>query len=150
MSLYDAAIERFLSAEPLTPDPALPESVRNLLVALTAPMNQPFSRELWMADAASLLPKVDIPVLIVIGKKDVQVDWQADGEPLQLAAKGAEGRDVSLSRGRRPCAQVRTAATLRADGRRRGHLQRARQAPRSGSVQLDSRLVEGADLAGAA
>jgi len=58
MSLYDAAIERFLSAEPLTPDPALPESVRNLLVALTAPMNQPFSRELWMADAASLLPKV--------------------------------------------------------------------------------------------
>jgi len=27
-------------------------------------------------------------VLIVIGKKDVQVDWQADGEPLQLSAKG--------------------------------------------------------------
>jgi len=33
---------------------------------------------------------VDVPVLVVIGKKDIQVDWQADGEPLQRAALGHE------------------------------------------------------------
>jgi hypothetical protein len=29
-----------------------------------------------------------VPVLIIIGKKDIQIDWQADGEPLQRAAAG--------------------------------------------------------------
>jgi hypothetical protein len=29
-----------------------------------------------------LLRHVDIPVLVIIGKKDLQVDWQDDGEPL--------------------------------------------------------------------
>jgi len=27
------------------------------------------------------------PILIVIGKKDIQVDWQADGKALEAAAK---------------------------------------------------------------
>jgi uncharacterized protein len=29
-------------------------------------------------------------VVLIIGKKDIQVDWQADGEPLQQAAAGHE------------------------------------------------------------
>ena len=29
-------------------------------------------------------------MLVIIGKKDIQVDWQADGEPLKLAAAGHE------------------------------------------------------------
>jgi hypothetical protein len=33
-------------------------------------------------------------VLVVIGKKDIQVDWQADGEPLQRAAAGR--KDVTF------------------------------------------------------
>jgi len=31
---------------------------------------------------------VAVPVFVIIGKKDIQVDWRADGEPLQRAAAG--------------------------------------------------------------
>jgi pimeloyl-ACP methyl ester carboxylesterase len=88
LALYDAAIARFLAGEPIAPDSTLPEGVQLLLGSLETPANLPFARELWMADAASLLGQVDIPVLVIIGKKDLQVDWQADGEPLQRAAAG--------------------------------------------------------------
>jgi alpha-beta hydrolase superfamily lysophospholipase len=88
LALYDAAIARFLAGEPIAPDPSLPEGVQLLLQSLETPANLPFARELWMADAATLLRQVDIPVLVIIGKKDIQVDWQADGEPLQRAAAG--------------------------------------------------------------
>lgn len=86
MARYDAAIARFVAGEPIVPDPSLPQAVHMLLQALEA--NLPFSRELWDADASVPLRQVDVPVLIVIGKKDVQVDWQADGEPLRRAAAG--------------------------------------------------------------
>jgi pimeloyl-ACP methyl ester carboxylesterase len=88
LALYDAAIARFLAGEAIEPDPVLPEGVRLLLRALETPANLPFARELWTADAASLLGRVSVPVLIIIGKKDLQVDWQADGAPLQRAAGG--------------------------------------------------------------
>ncbi len=88
LALYDAAIARFLAGEPIAADPALPQGVQLLLQSLESPANLPFARELWMADAASLLSHVNVPVLIIIGKKDIQVDWQADGEPLQRAAAG--------------------------------------------------------------
>ena len=90
LSLYDAAITRFLAGESIAPDPSLPEGVQLLLKSLETPANLPFARELWMADAAPLLWQVDVPVLVIIGKKDLQVDWQADGEPLKLAAAGHE------------------------------------------------------------
>jgi uncharacterized protein len=88
LALYDAAIARFLAGEPMAPDPALPPGVQTLLQSLEAPANLPLARELWRADAATPLRQVDVPVLVVIGKKDVQVDWQADGAPLQRAAAG--------------------------------------------------------------
>ncbi|MFJ4650250.1 alpha/beta hydrolase family protein [Nocardia sp. NPDC088792] len=90
LGLYDASIARFLAGEPVAPDPALPEGVVNLLRSLESPANLPFARELWTADAAAPLGRVSAPVLVVIGKKDLQVDWQADGEVLQQAAKGRE------------------------------------------------------------
>ncbi|BCL80587.1 alpha/beta hydrolase [Ktedonobacteria bacterium brp13] len=90
LALYDAAIVRFLAREPVAPDPSLPEGVQMLLESLATPANLPFARELWTADAATLLRQVDIPVLVIIGKKDIQVGWQADGEPLQRAAAGHE------------------------------------------------------------
>jgi fermentation-respiration switch protein FrsA (DUF1100 family) len=90
LSLYDAAIARFLAGEPIAPDPALPEGVQTLLKSLETPANLPFIRELWPADAVPLLRQVDVPVLVIIGKKDIQIDWQADGEPLKLAAAGQE------------------------------------------------------------
>jgi pimeloyl-ACP methyl ester carboxylesterase len=88
LALYNAAITRFLAGEPLAPDPALPQGVQMLLQSLSNPANLPFARDLWTADAATLLGQVDVPVLIIIGKKDIQVDWQADGEPLKRAAAG--------------------------------------------------------------
>ncbi len=88
LALYDAAIARFLAGEPIASDLALPEGVQLLLQSLETPANLPFARELWTADATTLLRQVDVPVLVIIGKKDVQVDWQADGEPLQRAAVG--------------------------------------------------------------
>jgi fermentation-respiration switch protein FrsA (DUF1100 family) len=90
LALYDQAIARFQAGEPINPDPALPEGVQMLLKGLETPANRPFARELWLADAAPLLSQVDVPVLAVIGKKDIQVDWQADGEPLRRAAAGHE------------------------------------------------------------
>jgi alpha-beta hydrolase superfamily lysophospholipase len=84
LALYDAAMARFLAGEPAAPDPALPQGIQMLFQALEA--NLPFSRELMAGEAVTPLGQVDVPVLIVIGKKDVQVDWQADGEPLQRAA----------------------------------------------------------------
>lgn len=88
LALYDEAIARFLAEEPMVPDPALPEGVQMLLKSLESPANLPFARELWTADAASLLKQVNVPVLVIIGKKDLQVDWQADGEKLMSAAAG--------------------------------------------------------------
>ena len=90
LSLYDAAIAHFLAEEPIAPDPALPEGVQTLLKSLETPANLPFARELWTADAAPLLRQVDVPTLVIIGKKDLQIDWQADGEPLKQAATGHE------------------------------------------------------------
>ena len=94
LGLYDAAVSRFLAGEPAAPDPALPEGVGTLIAALESPANLPFARELWTADAAAPLREVRVPVLIIIGKKDLQVDWQADAEPLQRAAAGRT--DVSF------------------------------------------------------
>jgi len=88
LALYDAAIARFLAGKPSAPDAALPQGVQMLLRSLETPANLPFARELWTADAATLLRQVDIPVLVIIGKRDIQVDWHADGEPLQQAAAG--------------------------------------------------------------
>ena len=86
MALYDAAIARFLAGEPMAPDPSLPPGVRALLDGLAAPANLPFARELWASDGAPLLARIDVPTLVIIGKKDIQVDWRADGEPLRHAA----------------------------------------------------------------
>ena len=90
LALYDAAIVRFMAGEPIVPDPVLPEGVKMLLKSLETPANLPLARELWMANAAPLLKQVDVPVLVIIGKKDLQVDWQTDGEPLKLASAGHE------------------------------------------------------------
>jgi len=88
MALYDAAIARFLAGEPIAADPLLPAGIQALLGGLAAPVNLPFARELWATDGAPLLERVSVPVLVVIGKKDVQVDWRTDGEPLMRAARG--------------------------------------------------------------
>lgn len=94
LSLYDASLSRFLRGESAEPDPRLPDAAQMLLRSLESPANLPFARELWVADAAALLAEIDVPALVVIGKKDIQVDWQADGGPLQRAVTGR--KDVTF------------------------------------------------------
>jgi esterase/lipase len=60
--------------------------VRQLLMSLETPVNLPFTRQLWTYDTAETLDKIKNPVLVVIGKKDIQTDWQADGKALENAA----------------------------------------------------------------
>jgi pimeloyl-ACP methyl ester carboxylesterase len=90
LSLYDATMARFAAGQPFDIDPRMPEAMQMLLRALETPANLPFARELWVADGAALLGQIDVPVLVIIGKKDVQVDGQADGEPLQRASTGRD------------------------------------------------------------
>ena len=88
MKHYDACIEAFVAGTPMVPDALLPEGVRDLLRSLETPANLPFARELWLEDPADLIAQVSQPILVVIGKKDIQVDWRKDGGALETATAG--------------------------------------------------------------
>ena len=62
-----------------------------------------------MANVAPLLRQVDIPVLVIIGKKDIQVDWQAAEAGYCWAGEG----DLPLPRERKSRSQRRAAASVR-------------------------------------
>jgi pimeloyl-ACP methyl ester carboxylesterase len=79
LAAYDAAMADFAAGRPVNVDGKLPDALRYVILSVTNPGNQPFARELWITDPVALLARVTAPVLIVIGKKDIQVDWQADG-----------------------------------------------------------------------
>ena len=85
MKRYDACIAAFVAGKPVVPDASLPEGVKTLLASLAVPVNLPFARELWLEDPAHLASQVPEPMLVLIGKKDIQVDWGADGSALQTA-----------------------------------------------------------------
>jgi uncharacterized protein len=86
MDAVRAAAERFGRGEPMDVDPAIPESVRQVLASFETPANLPFARELWNESTADALHDVDVPVLVVIGRRDIQIDADADGTPLRDAA----------------------------------------------------------------
>ena len=72
----------------MNPDPGLPDSVKMVLASFEAPINLPFARELWFESTCDSLGKVQIPTLVLIGGRDVQVNVHADGDPLQKIAAG--------------------------------------------------------------
>jgi uncharacterized protein len=41
-----------------------------------------------VTDPIQLAASITVPVLVIIGKKDVQVDWQVDGSRWEALAKG--------------------------------------------------------------
>jgi hypothetical protein len=88
MAGYDKLIADFVAGRPFSPDPALPQGINNLVQSFNNPGSLPFSRELLSTDAALLINQITSPVLVVIGKKDIQVDWQVDGAALEKAARG--------------------------------------------------------------
>jgi hypothetical protein len=94
MKPYDDAIAEFLANRPMTIDPSLPEGIKLLLRSLETPANLPFSRELWTYRLPEKISKVSEPTLVVIGKKDIQVDWKVDGKLLENAT--AQKTDVSF------------------------------------------------------
>ena len=85
MKHYDACIAAFGAGKPVVPDASLPEGVKNLLASLAVPANLPFARELWLEDPAHVASQISEPMLVLIGKKDIQVDWCTDGSALQTA-----------------------------------------------------------------
>jgi len=85
MKHYDDAIASFLANKPMVIDESLPEVMKLLLHSLENPANLPFSRELWTYSLAEHISKVKEPMLVVIGKKDIQVDWKTDGAVLENA-----------------------------------------------------------------
>jgi pimeloyl-ACP methyl ester carboxylesterase len=85
MKYYDDTIATFVIGKPVVPDSSLPEGIKLLLLSLANPANLPFSRELWTYNPSEFIPKVKEPILVIIGKKDIQTDWQADGKALEIA-----------------------------------------------------------------
>jgi dienelactone hydrolase len=87
---YDMAMNQFLLGNKIDIEDSLPEGVKLMLKSLESPYNLPFSRELWKYSLSENLKKITEPVLIVIGKKDIQVNWKDDGKLLEstLADKG--------------------------------------------------------------
>ena len=86
MPAVEGAATRYGAGQPMNVDPHLPDSVKMVLASFESPANLPLARELWTENAAILLPKVEIPTLILIGCKDLQVDATADGKALEVAA----------------------------------------------------------------
>jgi len=87
LAAYDAAMADFAAERPVTIDESLPEAMRMVIGAVAAPQNLPFARELWVTDPVQLAASITVPLLVIIGKKDVQVDWQIDGSRWEALAK---------------------------------------------------------------
>ncbi len=83
---YDAAMEEFMAGRPVPANENLPQGLQQMILAITLPVNQPFARELWGFNPIFKLAEVTAPVLIVLGKKDTQVDWQTDGPLFEAVA----------------------------------------------------------------
>ncbi|MBN1856546.1 MAG: alpha/beta hydrolase [Dehalococcoidia bacterium] len=88
VSRYYALVKKFEDGLPFAPDANLPDFANNLIAALSAPVNQPFSREFWSFRPSDYVRKTMVPVLVVIGKKDIQTEWKLDGGALEEASQG--------------------------------------------------------------
>ena len=80
---YDTSINAFLAGKPIRHNLSMPQGVEMLLMSLENPANLPFSRELWEYRLSDNIAKIMVPVLVLIGKKDIQADWRVDGGALE-------------------------------------------------------------------
>ncbi|MGH9920419.1 MAG: alpha/beta hydrolase family protein [Nitrososphaerales archaeon] len=88
---YDEAIAEFLAGRPMVLDPSLPDGAKALLRSLENSNNLPFARELWAYSLPQYVARLDAPILVVIGKKDIQIDWKFDGKALEDATAHKTG-----------------------------------------------------------
>ena len=84
----EALIADFLAGEPFAAHPDLPTTLNEYISSLHDPRSLPFLREVLPLNPADLLVQTTVPTLIVIGKKDLQVNWETDGALLQAATAG--------------------------------------------------------------
>jgi uncharacterized protein len=82
---FEALMADFLEGKPFVPNPALPDALNDYASSWYQPINLPYTREIFPLDPAELLAQVTVPTLVVIGRKDIQVDWEGDGGLLQAA-----------------------------------------------------------------
>jgi len=94
LPLVHEALARYAAGQAMDAAPELPEQLRLVLSSFEVPANLPFARELFSLDAADLLPRDELPTLVLIGAKDLQVDVALDGEPLRAAAAAAGRSNV--------------------------------------------------------
>jgi uncharacterized protein len=94
MKAYDDAIAAFAANKPMVIDASLPNGIKMMLQSLETPVNLPFARELWAYRLADYIAKINEPTMVLIGKKDIQVDWKTDGALLEKAT--AQKSDVSF------------------------------------------------------
>ncbi|MDA4136664.1 MAG: alpha/beta hydrolase [Thaumarchaeota archaeon] len=92
---YDDAIAQYVSNKPMVVSPSLPDGIKRVLYSLENPANLPFGRELWAYSLAEHIGKVNEPILVLIGKKDLQTDWKIDGGALENAT--AQKTSVSFA-----------------------------------------------------
>ena len=85
MKHYDCAVSEFREGKPIVLDVSLPDTIKMMLQSLQSPVNLPFSRELWTYSLPEHVAKITEPILVLIGKKDIQIDWQLDAKPLEAA-----------------------------------------------------------------
>lgn len=92
---FDELMVKFQAGLPFAPDPALPAGVNDLVAVFYNPANLPFTREVLTADVPAMAAKAGVPVLVLIGRKDVQVSWKLDGGALEAALSG--NKDAAFS-----------------------------------------------------
>lgn len=71
------------------------QGVQGFIMALQNPQSVDFARGLLKYDPLTSFSQFDVPVLIVSGARDIQVDPELDAKPLAAAAKAA-GRSVQV------------------------------------------------------
>jgi hypothetical protein len=94
LASYEAAIEAFMAGRAVEVDESLPPGLQQTIIGITHPGNLPFSRELWTYNPMARLAEVSAPVLVVLGKKDIQVDWQTDGALFEALARDHDNISV--------------------------------------------------------
>lgn len=96
LASYEAAIEAFMAGRAVEVDESLPPGLQQTIAGITHPGNLPFSRELWTYNPLASLAQVSAPVLIVLGKKDIQVDWRTDGALFEALARDHDNISVVI------------------------------------------------------
>jgi pimeloyl-ACP methyl ester carboxylesterase len=90
MATVETAAARYGAGQPMNIDVPLPDGVKLVLASFESPVNLPLARELWAESASDVLPQVEIPTLVLIGRNDLQIDATVDGGALERAAAGRD------------------------------------------------------------